>query len=54
MPFLRTALSRQVNMRVCSGGNEKTQVYASGGYFNQQGTIIASNFQRFSGALSVT
>lgn len=43
----------QVNMSL-SGGNEKTQVYASGGYFNQEGISIASNFNRFSGSLSVT
>jgi TonB-linked SusC/RagA family outer membrane protein len=43
----------QVNLNL-SGGNDKTQVYASAGYFNQKGTSIASDFQRFNGALSVT
>jgi TonB-linked SusC/RagA family outer membrane protein len=43
----------QVNASL-SGGDEKTQVYASAGYFNQQGISLASNFNRFSGALAVT
>ncbi|HXB91220.1 MAG TPA: TonB-dependent receptor [Puia sp.] len=43
----------QVNMSL-SGGNDKTQVYASGGYFNQKGTSIASDFQRWNGAIAVT
>ena len=37
-----------------SGGNEKTTIYASGGYFDQKGISIASDFQRFTGALAVT
>ncbi|HVS95210.1 MAG TPA: SusC/RagA family TonB-linked outer membrane protein [Puia sp.] len=37
-----------------TGGNDKTTVYASGGYFNQKGISIASDFQRFTGALSLT
>ena len=37
-----------------SGGNDKTTVYASGGYFNQKGISIASDFQRFTGALALT
>jgi TonB-linked SusC/RagA family outer membrane protein len=43
----------QLNVNL-SGGNDKTTVYASAGYFNQKGTSIASDFQRFSGALAVT
>jgi TonB-linked SusC/RagA family outer membrane protein len=42
----------QVNVSL-SGGNEKTTVYASGGYFDQKGISISSDFQRFSGALSI-
>lgn len=37
-----------------SGGNDKTTIYASAGYFDQQGVSIASDFQRFTGALAVT
>jgi TonB-linked SusC/RagA family outer membrane protein len=43
----------QVNMSL-SGGDEKTQVYASAGYFVQQGISLASSFNRWSGAISVT
>jgi TonB-linked SusC/RagA family outer membrane protein len=43
----------QLNLSL-SGGNDKTTIYASGGYFNQLGTSIASNFRRFSGDLAVT
>ena len=43
----------QVNVSM-SGGNEKTTVYASGGYFDQKGISISSDFSRFSGALAVT
>ena len=31
-----------------SGGDSKNQFYVSGGYFNQQGTVIASDFKRYS------
>jgi TonB-linked SusC/RagA family outer membrane protein len=31
-----------------SGANEKTDYYASGGYFNQDGTIVSSKFHRYS------
>ncbi len=37
-----------------SGGNEKTQFYASGGYFRQDGTTIATDFKRYNGSLSIT
>jgi TonB-linked SusC/RagA family outer membrane protein len=43
----------QVNLNL-SGGTDKTTIYASAGYFNQKGISIASDFQRFSGALAVT
>lgn len=31
-----------------SGSNNKTDYYISGGYFNQDGTVIGSNFRRYS------
>ena len=43
----------QVSMSM-SGGNEKTTVYASGGFFDQKGVSIASDFRRFTGAVAVT
>ncbi|GGB04457.1 SusC/RagA family TonB-linked outer membrane protein [Puia dinghuensis] len=49
----QTGNQTQLNMSL-SGGSDKTTVYASAGYFNQKGTSIASDFQRFSGSLAVT
>jgi len=37
-----------------SGGSEKTQIYISGGYFKQLGTIINTDFERYNGSLSIT
>ncbi|MCW3462714.1 SusC/RagA family TonB-linked outer membrane protein [Chitinophaga nivalis] len=36
-----------------SGGNEKTQFYASGEYFKQEGILIGSSFSRYAGRLNV-
>jgi TonB-linked SusC/RagA family outer membrane protein len=36
-----------------SGANEKTNFYVSGGYFQQDGTILGSNYNRFSFHTSV-
>ncbi|MFY0252771.1 SusC/RagA family TonB-linked outer membrane protein [Chitinophaga sp. 30R24] len=36
-----------------SGGSDKTQFYASGDYFKQQGTLIGSDFSRYNGRLNV-
>ena len=36
------------------GGNERTQFYASGGYFKQVGTTIATDFKRYNGSFSLT
>ena len=45
--IFRTALQHQHQISV-SGGTEKVQYYVSGSYMDQQGTIIDSNFNRFS------
>jgi TonB-linked SusC/RagA family outer membrane protein len=37
-----------------SGGTEKTQFYASAGFFKQDGTTIATDFKRYNGSLSLT
>ena len=37
-----------------AGGNDKTTIYASAGYFDQKGISIASDFQRFTGSLAIT
>lgn len=44
---------QQYNLSL-SGGNEKTTFYASGGYFKQDGTTIATDFKRYNGSLSIT
>ncbi len=49
----RSGTQQQYNISL-SGGTEKTQVYASGGYFNQDGTTIATYFKRYNGSLSLT
>lgn len=37
-----------------SGGNDKTTFFLSGGFFNQEGTIIKSNLKRTTGNINVT
>ncbi len=49
----RTGTQQQYNISL-SGGSEKTQFYASGGYFKQEGTTIATYYKRYNGSLSVT
>lgn len=48
----RNGTQQQYNVSA-SGGDEKTTFYASGGYFNQEASLIASDTKRFSGALSL-
>lgn len=43
----RTALQHQHQLSA-QGGTEKVQYYVSGSYMDQQGTVIGSNFNRFS------
>ncbi|MBO4917352.1 MAG: TonB-dependent receptor [Bacteroidales bacterium] len=43
----RTALQHQHQVSA-QGGNEKVQYYVSGSYMNQEGTVIGTNFDRFS------
>lgn len=45
--IFRTAYQHQHQVSV-SGGTDKVQYYVSGSYMDQQGTIIGSNFDRFS------
>ncbi|WP_298412102.1 TonB-dependent receptor [Hydrotalea sp.] len=47
------ATQQQYNLSL-SGGNDKTQFYASGGYFNQDGTTLNTYFKRYNGSISVT
>ncbi len=45
--FNDSALLQNYELSV-SGANEKTNYYVSGGYYNQQGTAIGSEFERYS------
>ena len=45
--IFQTAIQHQHQISA-QGGTDKIQYYVSGNYMNQQGTIIGSNFQRFS------
>lgn len=45
--IFRTAPIAQTDLNF-SGGNERTKFYVSGSYFNQDGTIIGSGFDRYS------
>lgn len=49
----RSGSQRQYNLSM-NGGSEKTQFYVSGGYFKQEGTTIATTFERYNGSLSIT
>ena len=49
----RSGSQQQYNLSM-AGGSEKTQFYVSGGYFKQQGTTIATTFERYNGSISVT
>jgi len=49
----RKGTQQQYNLSA-SGGNDKTTFFASGGYFKQQGTTIASDLDRVNAALRIT
>ncbi len=49
----KSGSQQQYNLSM-TGGSEKTQFYVSGGYFKQQGTVIASTFERYNGSISIT
>ncbi|HVI48746.1 MAG TPA: TonB-dependent receptor [Chitinophaga sp.] len=48
----RTGQQMQYNLSA-DGGNDKTQFHVSGGYFKQEGTVIASSFDRVSGSFNI-
>jgi TonB-linked SusC/RagA family outer membrane protein len=48
----RTGRQQQYNISA-DGGDQKTQFHVGVGYFKQQGTVIASDFNRYSTAFSV-
>lgn len=50
--IFQTSTIQDYNANI-SGGNEKTQFFASGGYADDQGIMIGSGFTRYSGRLNV-
>jgi TonB-linked SusC/RagA family outer membrane protein len=48
----RTGSQSQYNLSM-SGGDSKTKFYASGGWYDQDGTTIATGFKRYSGAFNL-
>lgn len=48
----RDALYQQHNLSI-SGGSEKTRFFISGGYFNQEGIILSSDFERMNSRLKL-
>jgi TonB-linked SusC/RagA family outer membrane protein len=48
----RTGRQQQYNLGI-SGGNDNTQFHISGGYFKQDGTVIASDFNRYSTSFDI-
>lgn len=51
--ILRTGQENKVNVSA-TGGSEKLNYYASLGYLNQEGIVVGSDFDRYTGRLSVS
>ncbi len=51
--IFRNALQQKYYLSV-NGGDQKTQYVVAGNYFNQEGILLNSGYERFSGKLSVT
>lgn len=49
---LRKAWSQNVDLSI-SGGNDKTTYYISGGFLNQQGTIIHNGLKKYTGRINL-
>jgi TonB-linked SusC/RagA family outer membrane protein len=49
----RQGTQQQYNISAL-GGNDKTTFYMSGGYFYQEGTVIATSLSRYNGTIRVT
>ncbi|RBQ04914.1 SusC/RagA family TonB-linked outer membrane protein [Pedobacter miscanthi] len=49
---LRRGVTKNVDLSA-SGGNEKTKFFVSGGYFEQNGIVIRSDFKRYSGKFNI-
>jgi len=51
--LFRRGKQQQYNLSA-SGGDAKTTFFISGGYFNQEGTTLASDLKRYTGSIRVT
>lgn len=49
----KTGTTQNYNLSV-SGGNESTTAYFSFGYYNNTGTVLSSDFERYTGKINVT
>lgn len=49
----RTGVTKEYGVSA-SGGNEKTSFYLSGGHFSQEGIVLGSDFERFSGKVNLS
>lgn len=49
----RRGVTKDVNLSA-SGGNDRIKYFISGGYFDQKGVIIASDFQRYAAKFNVS
>ena len=49
----RTGMSQEYDISV-NGGNEKSKYFISMGYMNQEGIVIGSDFERYSGRANVS
>jgi len=51
--IVRSGYTQQHNISL-SGGNAKTNYFASGNYFEQQGVVIGTDYRRYNGRLNLT
>lgn len=51
--IFRTAIINNYHLGI-SGGNEKTQYNISGSYFDQEGILIGSDYEKLTGKISIT
>lgn len=49
----RTGVTNEYGVSA-TGGNDNTSFYLSGGYYNQEGIVIGSDFERFTGKLNLS
>lgn len=50
---INRGVTKDVNVSA-QGGNDKTKFFISGGYFDQKGIVLSSNFKRYSSKINVS